>query len=119
MKTKICRYCGNELPKSVYTLTKQKCYLCNPYKNGSVKSKAHTKRAMIKHRDKIKILYECRCRDVRKIRHHFDYKRMFDVFLLCTKCHMAEHNRIEPGFNSPNKYGSLTGLFRARKILSG
>jgi hypothetical protein len=44
--------------------------------------------------DMVSILYECRCENGKKHRHHYDYKKPFDVILLCDQCHMTEHKRL-------------------------
>lgn len=44
--------------------------------------------------DRLRVIYECRCISDRKIKHHFDYYRPYDVFLLCPACHNAEHRRL-------------------------
>jgi len=46
------------------------------------------------HPEKVNVLYECQCKSTRKCRHHFSYQLPFDVFLLCYKCHGAEHAEI-------------------------
>jgi len=40
------------------------------------------------------IIYECPCIHKRKIKHHFDYKRPYEVILLCPSCHRKEHVRL-------------------------
>lgn len=44
--------------------------------------------------EQVMVLYECPCESAVKHNHHFDYRRPFDVFKLCPKCHRAEHARI-------------------------
>ena len=122
MEQNKCKFCGSDIPITTFTrvagqtinLKSRKCYLCNPYKNGKDSIK-HTTRACLKYPEKIKILYECRCKTNKKDHHHFDYKRMFEVYLLCRKCHMAEHQRIEPGYNSNDKYGNFTFANKIKK----
>ena len=62
---------------------------------------------MRKYPERVRILYECSCRIYhpygngnKKHRHHPNYSDPFDVCLLCAKCHMREHSRIEPGYSS-------------------
>jgi hypothetical protein len=46
------------------------------------------------HPERLNILYECKCIAIGKHRHHFNYKKPYDVILLCDICHIAEHNRL-------------------------
>src|SRR5574343_523661 len=49
-------------------------------------------RTMVKYPDRIKVLYECPCFSTgKKFRHHFDYSRPLDVYLLCGGCHETIH----------------------------
>ena len=43
----------------------------------------------------VNIISECDCAADTKIRHHFDYSRPYDVVLLCSLCHFAEHRKLK------------------------
>ena len=45
----------------------------------------------------VNIIHECACIVSKKIRHHFDYSRPYDVMLLCLVCHSAEHYENRSG----------------------
>lgn len=40
---------------------------------------------------KIIIISECFCKDTKKVKHHPDYNKPFEVTLLCVKCHGSKH----------------------------
>jgi hypothetical protein len=44
-------------------------------------------------KDTLTILYECP-HETKKHHHHFDYRRPFEVILLCQECHAQEHKRL-------------------------
>lgn len=41
------------------------------------------------------IIYECKCKIGKKVNHHFDYYRPFEVIKLCHRCHVTEHYRLK------------------------
>lgn len=62
----------------------------------------HTKEA--EKRGYLNIAYECCCENVRKVLHHPDYKKPFDVERLCYRCHAGAHRklwRINPSAKKP------------------
>jgi pterin-4a-carbinolamine dehydratase len=42
----------------------------------------------------LNILFECACESTKKVNHHPDYSRPYDVIRLCEKCHREEHARL-------------------------
>lgn len=42
----------------------------------------------------VKIIYECPCVSNKKVLHHFDYSKPYDVIKLCVSCHWREHHRL-------------------------
>jgi hypothetical protein len=42
------------------------------------------------------VLYECPHEHPHKHKHHFDYSRPYDVYLLCSRCHIAVHAIMQP-----------------------
>ena len=46
------------------------------------------------YKDRVKTLYECPCETEKKINHHFDYDRPYEVIKLCRSCHKKEHIRL-------------------------
>jgi len=55
--------------------------------------------------EKIVILKKCECKTKRKIKHHPNYERPFEVELLCFSCHWAAHEKMNPGFNTKQSNG--------------
>ena len=96
---KVCKYCG--LPsvklhvfvfstgrKPFHGIRKSKCIYCT----GSEKHPQFKARNLVyKFPHKIKILSECACENVVKIKHHPDYSKPFEVELLCNSCHRRRH----------------------------
>jgi hypothetical protein len=46
------------------------------------------------HKEKVNIMGECECSSEKKVRHHPDYNKPYDVIKLCPKCHGKEHSRM-------------------------
>ena len=45
------------------------------------------------HPERVKIIYECCHENCEKFKHHYNYKRAYEVILLCKSCHVKEHMR--------------------------
>ena len=122
-ENKYCKNCNATIPMvrfkrkngTLINYHSKKCLLCNPHKEGSYLARMHAVQCMKKYQDRIRILYECNCTVGKKDLHHHSYKTPFDVMKLCRKCHMTEHNRLEPGYNSNNKYGTFTNSLKIKK----
>jgi hypothetical protein len=60
--------------------------------------------------DKITILSECPCQKDKKLRHHPDYSKPFEVELLCRKCHGAAHRKLRlEALKHPSRPDELSG----------
>jgi len=101
-----CRLCGECLPinkfkrtnGTVFYMSKRTCYLCNPYNpyTNSCAYKAHVRLQVKRHPDKVQIIGECECASEKKVHHHHDYNKPFEVYLLCNSCHVFMHRREPP-----------------------
>lgn len=84
----VCKPYGHNPNRKLHSLLAQKWQRNN-------KEKAKCSRLARYYPHKVKIIYECPCKDNgTKHQHHFDYARPFEVLLLCHKCHRAEHTRL-------------------------
>jgi len=124
MENKKCQFCGKEFGTfqayrngKVKTVRKWRCdnFECqirDPYNHTRsyfrLKNLAH--KIANKYPDKVKILKECECQGKRKIKHHPDYSKPLEVELLCYTCHWKAHEKMAPGFNSKDKYGTYSLL---------
>ncbi len=83
---RVCVYCGKSIigPPN---------FCCNPLR-------VHAKSLMLmrQHPKKIKVLRTCKCKAKRKIRHHPDHIRPYDVMVLCGSCHSKEHLKDGSGW---------------------
>jgi len=94
-----CRNCGSvlNLKRSDGLPTKQAlCEKCNPYDpvNERIECQRRAVQMVNQYPQLVVIEKECPCLTDKKIRHHYDYSKPYSVYLLCQKCHMAEHVRI-------------------------
>jgi len=130
----LCKNCRNELGTfkakrngKIVDIKKWRCEKCNPYLYNTKSNpynpsthypqyKARVYQIMRRNPEKIIILRECSCKTQRKIKHHPDYEKPFEVELLCFSCHWKAHEKIEPGFNNKDKNGAYTFL-NSKKFL--
>ena len=119
MKKTACKFCGKEYGqfKAVrygetvnirkWVCDNFKCRTHNPY--DPVKDhdsyRIYACKLMNQYPEKINVLKKCGCEGKRKIKHHPNYNKPFEVELLCYGCHWKAHEKIEPGFNSNDKNG--------------
>ena len=82
-----CEYCGT---KQITSGTKY-CHRCN---KDHYNIKQRSNHMVYKYPERVVVLYVCPCDVENKIKHHFDYSRPFEVYLLCHKCHTWFHGRI-------------------------
>lgn len=107
MASSFCQICGR---KNKTTKVENKhgsisnyrsgCIFCNPHnpdksKNDLIRSKSWCSQMTNKNPEEVEIIYECKCKNVKKVYHHFDYSFTYYVFLLCYKCHRREHSKIK------------------------
>jgi len=50
---------------------------------------------MAKNGHLIVILYECDCTVDKKLRHHPDYFKIYEIEMLCPKCHIRKHAELK------------------------
>lgn len=95
-----CELCGKRLPvlktprirngkPEVMHTHKNTCNICNP-----MGSKLRAHQLCKNNPEKINVIYVCACKDRKKLHHHFNYTRPYDVVDLCRQCHAAEHARL-------------------------
>ena len=91
-----CECCGAELPElsNGKPNTGSLCSTCIPSGLEYWEYIARMRKVVFFNQDKVNVLYECACKGGKKINHHFDYSRPFDVIRLCHKCHQKEHSRL-------------------------
>jgi len=95
-----CPICNEKLPRQkcksqngkVFEVPYKYCPNCLPSDHPRLQCRAQT--MANQYPEKVKIIYECPCDDQNKKKHHFDYSFPYDVFLLCQRCHMEEHKKI-------------------------
>ena len=119
-KDKFCEDCGKPLPKrnmktrngiTIIAHTTY-CQYCNPFDPIKEKNKFEQRSETMANQYPylVKILYECPCISEKKVKHHFDYSRPYEVILLCNKCHGLEHKRLnklkKQNSHSPRSKGS-------------
>jgi len=96
-KNHFCIFCGKRMKN-----TNAK-FCCNP--KGIV---AVSRSLMKMHPEKIRIISTCNCKNVRKILHHPDHTKPFDVYGVCFPCHFLKHNPYKKrngwDYNNPTKY---------------
>ena len=124
-----CKICGNKYgsfqsvrwgkPTTIkkWLCDSFKCKTHNPYNPTKEYDLYRIKacKIMNEHPDKIKILKECLCEERKKIKHHPNYNKPFEVELLCYSCHWEAHEKIEPGFNSNDKNGWFSHAMAIKK----
>jgi len=121
MENTICEHCGQKYGTfkairrgRMTTIRSWKCQNCNPYEfinsynpvTDRMRYMERSHRIMNSHPEKIKILNECDCRIAKKVKHHPDYDKPFEVELLCFGCHWKAHEEMNPGFNTKDEDGN-------------
>lgn len=76
----------------------------------SLTPRRRSEKTMNRNPEKIRVLRTCGCRGIKKIRHHPNYNKPFEVELLCYGCHWLAHEKMEPGFNSNDKNGAMSRI---------
>ena len=74
------------------------CDNCNPYDPITQREKyvIRINTILFSNPEKVNILRECSCEARRKVKHHPDYSKPYDVDLLCFSCHYFEHKNNPP-----------------------
>lgn len=79
-KKDLIEYIGKDVIKNGYAKNKYRyCKNCNPYCSEDERYITHPGSMCRRYPERIKILYECKCRDRKKENHHFDYERIYEV----------------------------------------
>jgi len=101
-----CEQCGSPIPAKPFPriLPNGKtdtgyshvsvCENCPPINDRMFTPSMWAQRLCVAYPERVQILFECTCKNVKKIKHHPRYEKPFEVIVCCTKCHMAEHKRL-------------------------
>lgn len=83
-----CVFCGEKIKKGKKFPSVRYCVNCESL---TKTPKQYAYSLNRKYPDKVKIVYECPCNVVKKVKHHPDYQEPFIIEKICHSCHMAAH----------------------------
>jgi hypothetical protein len=97
LKDYICFCCGRKFKSYANFHKPYRSNVCCGWEcfHKVARDRAKSRGAIHEKQDKFNVLYECKCKDGKKLNHHFDYTKPFDVIRLCRSCHRSEHERLK------------------------
>jgi hypothetical protein len=88
-----CAECGKQQPKYNCTEEDMAALITPERAKTDMVQKAYNRYKSAKQH--VIVVYECACETPKKVNHHYDYERPYEVVKLCNSCHRKEHARLD------------------------